>query len=270
MIHPALIRGELVFMTRKGITDVAMQAMRECDYDADEMIEALERGFTPIYEFISPNNKIVLHYNEPRLVRLNLRHTKTGTYYSDFAETDGPIRNHCVGNIQEILDSIKKASDLEGAVIKFHNNQRFIKFKADDYVAMHKVVDETTQEKNVLALIMDDKLDDVIPLIAKERAEHLKKYADVVNFYLADRALVVSNFVKNRKNLTQKEYAEDVKKLPSGFHSFAFKARTFKDCDIQSIVAMFKEFFKKTLTTQTKVNQWKEFLGYPVFKMPVD
>jgi RNA ligase len=68
MIHPALVNGELVFMTRKGVTDVALQAMSECEYDADEMIRHIRDGFTPIYEFISPNNKIVLHYDEARLV----------------------------------------------------------------------------------------------------------------------------------------------------------------------------------------------------------
>ena len=88
MIHPALVNGELVFMTRKGVTDVAIQAMNECDYDADEMIRLIKEGFTPIYEFISPNNKIVLHYDKPELIPINLRHRETGKYDHSFMKSN--------------------------------------------------------------------------------------------------------------------------------------------------------------------------------------
>jgi RNA ligase len=271
MIHPALVHGELVFMTRKGVTDVALQAMKECEYNADEMIALLQNGFTPIYEFISPNNKIVIHYNEARLVPLNLRDMRTGTYFSGFSETDGPIGDHCNGSIEEILDSIKRASDLEGTVIQFHQSQRFIKFKADDYCALHRVLDETAHEKRVLALIMDDKLDDVIPLIAPARAEHLKIYAAEINETLVDQAKFIVTHVENCKRMSQKDFAVDVQRtFRREIHGFMFKARVLEVCDVPSVVAMFKEFFKKTLTTQVKVDSWRNFLGAPKFEMQVD
>ena len=275
MIHPALVRGELVFMTRKGVTDVALQAMRECKYDADEMINLLENGYTPIYEFISPNNKIVIHYDEPRLVRLNLRHRETGEYKSGFAETDGPIGDHCNGSIEEILNSIKQASDLEGTVIQFHKSKRFIKFKADDYCALHRVLDETAHEKRVLALIMDDKLDDVIPLIAPTRAEHLKAYSSVVNGALLNRAKEFREFIKDHSNLCQKDYAMKVQEeVHKEEQSFLFKIRQHENLGesffVEDIVVLLKEFFKKTLTTQIKFDNWRNFLGNPEFAMPVD
>ena len=273
MIHPALVNGELVFMTRKGVTDVAIQAMNECKYDADEMIRLLHEGFTPIYEFVSPNNKIVLHYDKPELVPINLRHRETGKYEPNFIKSNF-MNMHSRGDtyFRELFDRLKTKTGIEGVVVQFHTPEysRFIKFKADDYVALHKVIDETTQEKNVLALIMDDKLDDVIPLIDQARAEHLKRYSTDVNFELGTHAIFIVSFAVNRKNLTQKEYAEDVKKTPNHLHPFLFKARNLDICDVGTVVGMFKEYFKKTLTTQTKVDQWREFLGNPVFKMPVE
>lgn len=272
MIHPALVNGELVFMTRKGVTDVALQAMRECEYDADEMVMLLKSGFTPIYEFISPNNKIVIHYDEPRLVPLNIRDRETGTYFTNFAETDSPLGNHLKGqSIEEILDSIKKAKDLEGTVIQFHYSKRFIKFKADDYVALHRVLDETAHEKRVLSLIMDDKLDDVLPLVAPARAEHLKDYAAEINETLIDQANFIVTYVENCKRMSQKHFAVDVQTaFRKEIHGFMFKARALELCDVPSVVAMFKEFFKKTLTTQAKVDAWRNFLGAPKFEMQVD
>lgn len=271
MIHPALVNGELVFMTRKGVTDVALQAMKECEYYADEMINFIKLGFTPIYEFISPNNKIVIHYDKPRLVRLNLRHRETGEYVTNFAEKSGPMDNYCSGRIEDILDSIKNAKDLEGTVIQFHHSKRFIKFKADDYVALHRVLDETAHEKRVLALIMDDKLDDVIPLIAPARAEHLKAYANTVNVELNRMAMFLEFYVNSCKTFSQKDFALEVQShLVKEHQVFAYKARALEVCNVPDIVAMFKEFFKRTLTTQVKVDQWRQFLGNPVFKMSVE
>lgn len=271
MIHPALVNGELVFMTRKGVTDVALQAMRECEYDADDMISLIKAGYTPIYEFISPNNKIVIHYDEARLVPLNLRHRETGEYSSGFSETDGPIGDHCNGSIEEILASIKSSPTLEGTVIQFHKSKRFIKFKADDYCALHRVIDETAAEKRVLALVMDDKLDDVIPLIAPERGVHLKKYADVVNMALVHKAEDMRHFLTTRRPLEQKDFAMSVQKhIPKMEQAFYFKARNLENSNVTSIISLLKEFFKKTLTTQIKVDAWRKFLGDPEFAMPVD
>jgi RNA ligase len=271
MIHPALVNGELVFMTRKGVTDVALQAMRECDYDADEMIRLLKDGYTPIYEFVSPNNKIVIHYDEARLVPINLRHRETGRYEHGFCQD--PLEFHTNESIEELLASVKGAQGLEGVVIQFHDGDfsRFIKFKADDYCALHRVLDETAHEKRVLALIMDDKLDDVIPLIAPARAEHLKEYAKDINFELMRKAMLISAYIENRQPFSQKDFALEVQKTFNKEHQvFLFKARALETCNTTTVMAMFKEFFKKTLTTQIKVDAWREFLGNPKFAMPVD
>lgn len=273
MIHPALVNGELVFMTRKGVTDVAIQAMNECEYDADEMIRLIKEGFTPIYEFVSPNNKIVLHYDKPELIPINLRHRETGKYDHSFMKSNFLDLNLDENYFRSFFEHLKAKTGIEGVVVQFYTPEysRFIKFKADDYVALHRVLDETTQEKNVLALIMDDKLDDVVPLIDPARAEHLKRYSTDVNFELGCHAIFIVCFAVNRKNLTQKEYAEDVKrKTPNHLHPFLFKARNLDINDVGTVVGMFKEYFKKTLTTQTKVDQWRQFLGNPVFKMSVE
>jgi len=272
MIHPALVNGEFVFMTRKGVTDVAIQAMNECEYDVDEMIRLIKEGFTPIYEFISPNNKIVLHYDKPELIPINLRHRETGKYDHSFMKSNFLDLNLDEIYFRNFFDHLKAKTGIEGVVVQFYTPEysRFIKFKADDYVALHKVMDETTQEKNVLALIMDDKLDDVVPLIDPARAEHLKEYASIVNTELLHNAKEFVKFVEKRKTYSQKDFAFIVKRYPTQLHGFMFKARALDNCNVSTVLVMFKEYFKKTLTTQTKVDQWREFLGNPVFKMLVE
>lgn len=270
MIHPALVNGEFVFMTRKGVTDVALQAMKECEYDKDIMIDMLKDGFTPIYEYISPNNKIVIHYPEPKLIPINCRYMTTGQYWP-WSNIQPDQFTNKKWHIDELLASVKTASDIEGIVIQSFNPPRFIKFKADDYVALHRVLDETAHEKRVLALIMDDKLDDVLPLVTPDRAEHLKKYAQVINKEFNNMAYFIVSYVENKQNLSQKEFALEVQELLyTQYQGFLYKARAMKECNIFNVVSMFKEFFKKTLTTQKKIDEWRHFLGNPTFEMKVD
>lgn len=269
MIHPALVNGEFVFMTRKGVTDVALQAMKECEYDKDKMIDMLKDGFTPIYEYISPNNKIVIHYPEPKLIPINCRYMTTGQYLSNRQPDQFTNKKW---HIDELLTSVKTASDIEGIVIQSFNPPRFIKFKADDYVALHRVLDETAHEKRVLALIMDDKLDDVLPLVTPDRAEHLKKYARIVNKELSRKAEFIIKYIEKREKLSQKDFAIEVQQMFKNkeFHGFFFKARTISHLGRHAVLAMIKEYFKKTLTTQMKVDVWRNFLGNPTFEMLVD
>lgn len=272
MIHPALVKGELVFMTRKGVTDVALQAMRECEYDADEMVRLIKEGYTPIYEFVSPNNKIVLHYDEAKLVPINLRKRTTGKYDHTFCRNAMRLTQNET-YARDLFAAVKKNTGIEGLVIQFHTPEfsRFIKLKADEYCDLHRVLDETAHEKRVLGLIMDSKLDDVIPLINPDRAEHLKKYAAKIESRLLFTSKHVVDFCETNKNLSQKDFALKVQAGCAKEHQgFMFKARELESCDVASVVAIFKAFFKKTLTTQLKVDHWRKFLGDPVFQMPVD
>jgi hypothetical protein len=200
-----------------------------------------------------------------------MRHRETGAYNRDRFQNNAVHLVQNVSYFETLLQQVKSNTGLEGIVIQFDKPSRFIKFKADDYVAMHRVLDETAHEKRVLALIMDDKLDDVIPLIAPERAEHLKTYAAVVNESLLREANRIYTYVHSTQYMSQKEFAEVVQRdFIKPEQSFLFRARTLEFLDTYSILVMLKEFFKKTLTTQVKVDSWRVFLGYPKFEMQVD
>lgn len=58
-----------------------------------------------------------------------------------------------------------------------------IKIKADDYVLRHKSKDAINQEKNVLQTILDDAVDDLIPLLTSDDAERVKSFQTA--FWLA-------------------------------------------------------------------------------------
>lgn len=83
MIHPMLVDGYIRWMTKMGITEVAMQAeefiaknTRYKDFAAWCISEKL----TPVFEWCSPFNQIVLPYEEDQLTLLAVRHNITGEY----------------------------------------------------------------------------------------------------------------------------------------------------------------------------------------------
>jgi RNA ligase len=84
MIHPLDINGDIRWATKAGITEVSMQAEV---YIANHMKYnefakfCFANSLTPIFEWTSPENQIVLKYSKPELTLLAVRHTITGEYY---------------------------------------------------------------------------------------------------------------------------------------------------------------------------------------------
>lgn len=83
MIHPMLVDGYIRWMTKMGITEVAMQAeefiAKNTRYK-DFAIWCINEGLTPIFEWTSPFNQIVLPYEKENLTLLAVRNNITGEY----------------------------------------------------------------------------------------------------------------------------------------------------------------------------------------------
>lgn len=83
MIHPMMVNGYIRWMTKMGITDVAMQAeefiAKNTNYK-DFAAWCIENGITPTFEWTSPRNRIVVPYKNDQLTLLAVRENLTGHY----------------------------------------------------------------------------------------------------------------------------------------------------------------------------------------------
>jgi RNA ligase len=206
MIHPALINGELVFMTRKGVTDTALQAMEEVRYDKDEMVMMLKMGLTPIYEYVSPNNRVVVHYDRPHLIHLATRENVTGRYV---ARGESVIRENTFTGRDEILEYVKGLEGSEGFVIAFDDGH-MIKIKADEYVLLHRNIDLAGSEKRVAELVLNDKVDDILPMLDEARKADLIRYQRQMNARILLVAKTADHYVRRCAHLSQKDFALSV------------------------------------------------------------
>lgn len=83
MIAPFITSNGVFYVgTKMGQTDIALEAakfMGENGYNSF-CVEVIQRGCTPIFEWMSQQNRIVIDYGKPQLTLLAIRHMITGEY----------------------------------------------------------------------------------------------------------------------------------------------------------------------------------------------
>jgi T4 RnlA family RNA ligase len=173
--------------TRAGITNVSMQA--EKFWVRPENYERYKKFFeicdtvalSPIFEYVGPNNRIVLHYEEEDLILTAIRSKESGEYvnYSRMVDMANAANISVVGLLfdssENLTERIAKLQGLEGAVVRFETGFQ-VKCKADDYVDKHRAVSQLQNEKDVLKLIFTNALDDVLPILNEDVRKQVESY----------------------------------------------------------------------------------------------
>jgi RNA ligase len=83
MSHPIIFDGEVRWCTKMGLTEIAEYmdkfAERNPKYNSFAR-ECFAEGYTPLFEYVGPHNKVVLDYKEENMILLAVRHMITGEY----------------------------------------------------------------------------------------------------------------------------------------------------------------------------------------------
>lgn len=194
MVHPILTDKEKRhwrLCTKMGITEVSMQAENwitenhKTNY-VNFILDAIcDHPLTPIFEWCSRQNRIVIDYPKDRLVLTAIRDNVTGEYYSyedlnfiaekydlDLVNVQFPNLDHNLTNIKGLTEYTKDLKDVEGFVVRYDNGH-MIKIKADEYVSIHRVKADIMSEKNVIPILLSDKFDDVISMLPEGDRKNL-------------------------------------------------------------------------------------------------
>ena len=189
MIHALNLPMGFRLATRAGITDVSLQpeAFVADRLDYQRFInEMLYNNMTPIFEWVSPTNKIVINYNEPRLVLLDVRERTTGVYAG--SEGWGWTGIPTVKRFHDItLEEIRKWEDAEGVVVGLTNGHR-VKIKAETYVKLHKYIDILKSDRHFVSAVLSENWDDVYSNATPEVKERLKTGLNKLNWFTSTEA----------------------------------------------------------------------------------
>lgn len=223
--------GDIRLMTRMGLTQHALQAEQYLtEYLRRTVIEAyIEDGMTPIFEFTAPNNRIVVPYDKPELTLLGVRDMQFGDYAfscMDFERSIGNVRTvqeHKFDTPDQMIEQVREWTGKEGVVVAWNN--KFVKLKADEYVLLHRAKSELDHEKNVVRVILEGRLDDLVPLLDAETAAKIEKYHEELIGAVVSKAQQVKDLVREAKarDFDVKDFAINIAhELPAKTQALAF------------------------------------------------
>jgi len=269
MIHFYLLKGDLVASTCRSIDTVqAKEALSIAQNNTklkNEILESIQNGLTPIFEFVSPKNQIVVQYNQQRLVYLISRNRKTGKYiFEDKYSDKAKVFNIAFPYIFDFLN----IKEFEGYVCHFENGE-ILKLKTPWYVERHRAVDFLIKPLYKLyEVALDGYMDDIIGLAADSYKHKLTLIHDEVQKDILNHKKEIQN---NFDNLiislgTQHQSLND--RLQDKAHRKKF-VQCVKDSkqDISIMMCLyqgqeFDKILKKKLlenyTAQYKVKIWED------------
>lgn len=275
-LFPIKTKDGFVWGTRAGVTDTSKlvdkfledHPLKE-DY-SNFVNSCLDVEHTPIFEYMSPENRVVIAYSERELVLTGMRCMKTGEYIlhgnlkyiAEFCRI--PIV-HAYESIkpEDYSNFVKSVSDLhndEGVVIRFESgnmNHHMVKLKSEEYVKLHKAVDQLKWTHDVIQLIVSGLIDDVYPILDISRRTKMMEYADGLLKAVQDTtSRIIQKHVEYSHIPSGKEFALAIQDEP--FKSFLFKMKT-KDISVQDMVI---DFCKRKSTTQAGAIEVLEFLKF--------
>ena len=277
MIAPYITSdGELYIGTKMGDTDVAKNA---ADFisrndNISEFIEACLRGDeTPIFEWCSRRNRIVVDYPDDMLILTAVRDNITGKYlkYSVIKELSKIWQIQCVKAIEstsdDILSSLSTLEDAEGYVIRFDDGH-MIKVKGDWYVQLHRLLDSVKNEKDIIPLILNDKLDDAKAFFPDDLAIKLDRFGEKMmqNIFVFADSVLFSTRLLFASQYSDKEFAEAIKESPIKSLFFSIKKHVNKNGysgkdELREIIFnIVKDNIIKSCSTKAKVEEIRHII----------
>lgn len=236
-----------VWGTRAGETDVSAKVD---EFLKNHPLRHLYEGvsyamvranFTPIFEFCSRAQRIVIDYPEPKLVLTAIRDNANGNYLTTeslYRIAEGlpvvDVREQITsGDFQQFHKNITELKDAEGVVIRFYTGT-MVKMKAADYVLKHKTLDGLRFEKDVIKMHLEGLLDDVYPILSADQTSRIKEHVEAFDTRLKKTAEQIREKYMSVSHIeSQKDFAEAIK--GEEFSSIMFSVRS-KKCDIMELL----------------------------------
>ena len=228
MISPFMVGDQLKIGTRAGETEVSRLAeafVKDKPNYINFMRRYCESGVSTIFEYIGPDNRIVLNYPESNLILISARkiHTGESFSYEDLAKMcenyDIPLvkRLH-FDELAELIQTVAEMEDEGYVLVNRHTNER-VKIKSPHYCQIHKARSQILQEKDLIKLILDKKLDDVKPFLPEDDLAIVTAYETQfysgIKEYITTAIFLKDKIIEKLDVVNKGEFAKEAKKHPN-------------------------------------------------------
>lgn len=218
----------------------------------------LNNDITAIFEYVAPDNRVVLKYYERDLILLRLRDNNTGEYLNlgDFYDKLEGISvadkiNYTLG---ELINLAKTETDIEGWVVQFIGG-KMIKIKTEWYFSLHHLITEDIHRENLLiGHILDENIDDIlskIDLNDTSTIDRINYITEVVQKWIKLKILSVNETYLIYEKLGRKEFGKNYSKNPD----FTFVMAKVSNKDVYEKII---EYLKKVTYRLESARTWLE------------
>lgn len=137
----------------------------------------LSDGFTPLFEYVSFDNRIVLKYNKKELRLIGIRDNERLEAFISVADMSQIMDRYNIpvittvsfDTLDEIKERMKTATDMEGVVIEFEDGQ-LVKIKTEWYFNLHGIRTENIfREDYIIQNFLKETLDEVTQDLDSEK-----------------------------------------------------------------------------------------------------
>lgn len=273
MITPIPLKDGIFWGTKMGVTEIGDQAHNFVRFGPISFYNSLAEecfrdGLTPIFEWCSRKQRIVIDYPEDQLVLTAMRNTITGEYQSYermvepctvFGIPMVKALTGSISNMDKFIEETRELVDAEGYVIRFDDGH-MLKIKADHYVQLHKAMDQMRFEKDIIQIIVTNKADDLKANLKQEDRDVLATFeADfwIHVEHIAETLKWIVIEAKDNTNESKKKFALEY--VPQ--HDPVFKSLLFKIWDDKDPLETVVDAIANKTGTSTQVNSVRELFG---------
>lgn len=164
-------------------------------------------------------------------------------------------------NINSLVEYIHDLTNAEGVVLAFADGHR-VKIKAAEYLRIHKCLDRIVYDRNIVNLILNEGIDDVLPMLPKVQAARVHDFA---NCFANRLHALVENYERYwntvvASGISRKQYAQEW--MPSIKHNDPFAPQyvfgRFQGRDGREMIL---QHIEKNISTNAKWDQCAKWMG---------
>ena len=185
------------------------------DFNKESFIkEALKRNLTPLFEYVSWDNRIVLKYGKAELRLLGFRNNEDGSFLpahkafgiDSWKEIAKGLKDL---TLDELIELSKTEKDCEGWVVEFEDGQ-FIKLKTEWYFNLHGIrTMNIFREDWVIKNYLEETLDDVVGQLDKEEDVDALKFVERVTNAVDNYLVAIKEGVAKLVKVYEDEYKSE-------------------------------------------------------------
>lgn len=178
----------------------------------------LSRGVAAMFEFLSPDNRIVVRYPEQKLVLLQMRRETDGSYFSEYAvrQTANEFCVDCASfmpnniTLDDYVEMAKCTENKEGWVLTFDGGKK-VKLKTRWYLSLHRAISDSNSIRQIVMSAIEGTSDDLASsleeydMVTRDRIERISRAVSAEQRRISDKILgiVRRDFSESRR----KEFA---------------------------------------------------------------